>query len=204
MDPPTLDDPRSLLRRTRSRVPRVRSGFSSDSDGGDGIQKAPRKRKTAETQIYKSAAFIDDSDDDQEKDKAFFEREKELRREMEVLAEQSGNMLRTGTRKRKRKGKGKENEDGLGMGMGVGGEVENAVEIAGEVTQVNPTQLEVQGKVSDLDSDDGDDEDESGIFDRATKSPSNNLSQSENGDTPLRTQVRIQKSRRIVDSDEDE
>lgn len=64
-------------------------------------------------QFFKSAAFIDDSDDDEDADRAFFEREKRLREEMRVMAEQNGHvMASTGTKKRKREKKGKGGEKG--------------------------------------------------------------------------------------------
>ena len=73
--------------------------------------------------MFKSAAFIDDSDDDEEADAAFFAREKELRAEMQALATKHGSvMLGTGTKKRKRKanGKGKEVEETISQEIEMG------------------------------------------------------------------------------------
>jgi replication fork protection complex subunit Tof1/Swi1 len=68
-----------------------------------------RRKKAVETQVFKSAAFIEDSDDDEERDMAFFARERVLRQEMEELARRQGNdLMDAGRMKRKRKGKGKE------------------------------------------------------------------------------------------------
>jgi len=85
--------------------------LGSGSDHEDRPKKI-RKKKAVEIQIYKSAAFIVDSDDDEEADAAFFARERELRAEMEALAAKQGStMLVTGTKKRKKKGKDKGKKD---------------------------------------------------------------------------------------------
>ncbi|WOO84917.1 Topoisomerase 1-associated factor 1 [Vanrija pseudolonga] len=93
------EDPKKLIRRTRRR--RAASP-GSDSD----IDRLPRKRraqKAAEVQQFKSAAFIVDSDDDEDADAAFFAREEALRLQMQEKAEEAGNIMReTGTKKRKR------------------------------------------------------------------------------------------------------
>ncbi|OCF79113.1 topoisomerase 1-associated factor 1 [Kwoniella mangroviensis CBS 8886] len=121
--PPDLtEDPKDLLRRRRPpRQRRQRStsgtpGLSEmelDSDTGELVRrvKAKKKRvkKVKEMQTYKSAAFIEDSDDeDPDITRAFFEREQQLRDEMNALAKEQGNvMMSNGTKKRKRTGKGK-------------------------------------------------------------------------------------------------
>jgi replication fork protection complex subunit Tof1/Swi1 len=75
--------------------------------------KKIRKKKAAEMQSFKSAAFIIDSDDDEEADLAFFAREKELRREMMELGDKHGGMMKSGKGKGKRKrGKGKDDDNG--------------------------------------------------------------------------------------------
>ena len=112
--PPSIEDPKGLLRRARAQKPVRRRRDSLDSDGEE-IPKIRRKKKAAEVQVFKSAAFIDDSDDDDDADAAFFAREKRLREEMQVMAEKNGHaMLDKGTRKRKRgdkkKGKGRNGE----------------------------------------------------------------------------------------------
>lgn len=109
--PPSLDDdPKKLLRKARETRPRREPSVGDETEydsEGDPIPrapKAPRKRKSrvAETQNFKSAAFIIDSDDDDERDAAFFARERMLRAEMEALAKEQGNvMLKKGKRKRK-------------------------------------------------------------------------------------------------------
>lgn len=106
--PPSLDEEtKTLLRPARKR--RIRAP-SSDSDAGSEAEDRPlkiRKKKAVETQIYKSAAFIEDSDDDEEADRLFFEREKRLREEMRDLGERVGGVMEK-TGRKKRKGKGKE------------------------------------------------------------------------------------------------
>lgn len=103
LNPPTLSDPKSLLRRASRRPPRKRR---ADLDSDDELPRMRRIKKAVETQIFKSAAFIDDSDDDEDADLAFFEREKKLREEMQNMAEASGHvMAKNGTKKRKRKDK---------------------------------------------------------------------------------------------------
>ncbi|WWC73002.1 uncharacterized protein I206_106966 [Kwoniella pini CBS 10737] len=126
-NPPELtEDPKNLLRRTRpARKRRSNSTdldeMDLDSETGELVkrvkEKKQRKKKEKEVQIYKSAAFIEDSDDsDDEVTRKFFENEQKLRDEMKALAEQQGNIMRSNGGKRKRKnnkskGKGKENED---------------------------------------------------------------------------------------------
>lgn len=115
--PPSLDeDPRKLLRKARKtrrrREPSVGDETEYDSEGNPmpRAPKPPKKRKSrvAETQNFKSAAFIIDSDDDDERDAAFFARERMLRAEMEALAREQGDvMLKSGKRKRK-EGRGAE------------------------------------------------------------------------------------------------
>lgn len=106
INPPTLDkDPKQLLRNARRR--RAKSP-EYDSDG-EVVAPAPRVRRQRkeELQVYKSAAYILDSDDDEDVDAMFFEREAMLRREMQAMAEASGTtMRRAGTKKRKRKNQG--------------------------------------------------------------------------------------------------
>ncbi|ORY33101.1 timeless protein-domain-containing protein [Naematelia encephala] len=107
-EPPSLDtDPKALLRPVRKpRQRRARSGSGSESDM-DRPTRA-RKRKVAETQVFKSAAFIVDSDDDEEADRIFFEREKELRREMEEMAQSHGSVMDGKGKKKRKRSKGKD------------------------------------------------------------------------------------------------
>jgi replication fork protection complex subunit Tof1/Swi1 len=112
--PPEVEDPKKLLRRKRKTKVR------EDADGEAPV-RAPRVRKAAEVQTYKSAAFIEDSDDeDPEVTAAFFAREEELRRQMSAAAEANGHtMRRTGTKKRKRGDK----KGTAAVGAAEGGEV---------------------------------------------------------------------------------
>ena len=115
LDPPSLSaDPKSLIQKKRKRKPRLdRRQASDDEDGDEPAPHRQRKKKVAEVQNYKSAAFIDDSDDDDaEADKAFFEKEKQLReRMMRMAEEQAGQMIqrmKQGGGKGKGKGKAKD------------------------------------------------------------------------------------------------
>lgn len=125
-EPPMLDDdPRKLLRRkTRALRRRRRSPSveSHDTETGETRPDRPHKKnshqkrakKAVETQNYKSAAFIEDSDDeDPEATRRFFENEERLRREMDELAAQGGHamMERGAKRKRGKKNKGKDPND---------------------------------------------------------------------------------------------
>jgi replication fork protection complex subunit Tof1/Swi1 len=86
-------------RQRRIRTPEY------DSDG-EIVVRAPRKNKRKdELQVFKSAAYIDDSDDEAD-DEAFFSREAQLRAEMNALAQAAGHVMRKTGTKRKRKNKG--------------------------------------------------------------------------------------------------
>ena len=87
-DPPSLEaGSKTLLRKARRpRARRIR-------DDDDGEEPRQRRIKVAEVQSYKSAAFIEDSDDDEEADRAFFEREKALRAEMDEVARRQGSQM---------------------------------------------------------------------------------------------------------------
>ncbi|OCF42971.1 topoisomerase 1-associated factor 1 [Kwoniella heveanensis CBS 569] len=119
-NPPHLtEDPKDLLRRARPPARKKQHRESSpslsdmelDSDTGELVRrvKKARKRKTkaAEMQTFKSAAFIEDSDDEDESVSArFFEKEQQLREEMRRLAEEQGNVMRRhGTRQKRKRGK---------------------------------------------------------------------------------------------------
>ncbi|EJU01446.1 hypothetical protein DACRYDRAFT_16139 [Dacryopinax primogenitus] len=70
-------------------------------------EEAPRKRREKrqqEKKQYKSAQFIEDSDADEEADRAFFKQEAELRARMAQISEVQGHTMRShGTKKRKSK-----------------------------------------------------------------------------------------------------
>lgn len=95
--PPTdLGDMKTLVRRVYKRRAASPSSDEDSDDGEGGAERpkrkrrrpesdeprAPRRQKAQEVQTYKSAAFIWDSDDDEEADAAFFAREAQLRAEM--------------------------------------------------------------------------------------------------------------------------
>jgi replication fork protection complex subunit Tof1/Swi1 len=80
-----------LQKRRRRRRRRRRQPSSSDSDpeGGNSDSDAPRKaaRKARERETYKSAQFIEDSEEEYERDiDAFFAREAELRKRTALSA----------------------------------------------------------------------------------------------------------------------
>ena len=80
-----------------------RTSLGDEDENGEAMPKKLRKKKAAvENQFFKSAAFIDDSDDNEEADRLFFEREKALRQRMYELAEKTGNTLPVTSSKPKR------------------------------------------------------------------------------------------------------
>lgn len=132
LNPPSLEaDPKQLIQKKRKRRPRLARGGSDDEDDDGGLprQQKQRKKKVAEVQNYKSAAFIDDSDDeDEEADKAFFEKERQLReRMMRVAEEQADKMVREVQARKKCKGKDKAPaaEGGIGSQVRDGDDAEN-------------------------------------------------------------------------------
>jgi replication fork protection complex subunit Tof1/Swi1 len=85
-------------------------------------------------QNYKSAAFIDDSsDEDQEANKAFFEKEKRLREDMMRIAEE-----RAGQVLREMQAAAKAGKKGIGKGKGKGKAVEEEVNQANGASEEEP------------------------------------------------------------------
>ncbi|WVF65442.1 hypothetical protein IAT40_000170 [Kwoniella sp. CBS 6097] len=208
-NPPHLaGDPKDLLRR--ARAPKARKARSPslsemdlDSETGELVRrvKKARKRKTkaAEMQTFKSAAFIEDSDDEDESVSArFFEREQQLREEMKRLAEEQGNVMRRhGTkRKRAKKGKGKEEDadaEGGGMEVDVAGsddEGDDESDSGMRVMQAGGLSQNVsddEGGEGDVDAADGSESEDDQLPPRPRKrqslAPSDiNLTQDESGD----------------------
>ncbi|KAJ7178128.1 timeless protein-domain-containing protein [Mycena filopes] len=98
-----------LLTKTTKRTRRARSP-SSDEDGEKKARdraQAKAKAKAKQQQEYKSAQFIEDSDEEYGDIDAFLEKEKEMRERAEKTAGETGKtattMLPTGTKKRKKK-----------------------------------------------------------------------------------------------------
>ena len=153
LSPPTVaDDPKSLLRPVRKRARRAPSASGSSSELENRPKKV-RRKKAAETQAFKSAAFIVDSDDDEEADVAFFARERELRAEMEALAAQHGSvMLDIGAKKRKSQGKGKNKGKSEATertdGSRIGGE-DNDMEESGMVSEIQADGSELSANGSE-------------------------------------------------------
>ncbi|TFK52842.1 timeless-domain-containing protein [Heliocybe sulcata] len=89
----------------RRRRPRATTP-DSDADilDDEPVKKSKKKKEAKE---YKSAQFIEDSDDDGADMEAFFEKEKQLRERMALAAAESGKvatMRSTGTKKRRKRG----------------------------------------------------------------------------------------------------
>ena len=105
-----------LSKKTRRRRRARRSPSNSDSDTEEEQPKEKKKRekKLKEKEIYKSAQFIEDSDEEYGDMEAFLEKEKELRERTSKAAIEGGKigtMKATGTKRRRGKndrgGKGK-------------------------------------------------------------------------------------------------
>ena len=104
-----------LSKKTRRRRRARRSPSNSDSDAEEEQPKEKKKeKKLKEKEIYKSAQFIDDSDEEYGDMEAFLEKEKELRERTSKAAIEGGKigtMKATGTKRRRGKndrgGKGK-------------------------------------------------------------------------------------------------
>ncbi|TFK28235.1 timeless-domain-containing protein [Coprinopsis marcescibilis] len=129
-------------KRRRRRSPSLEAG-DEEGDDSDGNSRRKRKRKEKEVLQYKSAQFIEDSDEEYGDMEAFFEKEKEMR-EKAALAAVSGNadgnvqgkrpvgMRATGTKKRKRGKKGKDvagDDDDLVQGGGARGVSDDEQEV---------------------------------------------------------------------------
>lgn len=93
-------------------------------------------------QTFKSAAFIDDSDDDEEADRLFFAKEKRLREEMQSLAEAGGHsMPQKGKQKKRKRDKGKEKEKSV--------EADTQMEVDGDEEDAAGSARGVDGETSD-------------------------------------------------------
>ncbi|TFK68164.1 timeless-domain-containing protein [Pluteus cervinus] len=93
-------------RRRRSPSPVSDAGSLLDDDE-DPTRKKKREKKTKEKEVYKSAQFIQDSDDEYGDMDAFLEKEKALRERMGRTSEvgRLATMKATGTKKRRRRAK---------------------------------------------------------------------------------------------------
>ncbi len=88
------ENAQDMLRKKRKKPVRRRRSPSLDGDG----ETVRRPQKQTEVQHFKSAAFIDDSDDDEEADREFFAREAQ-RREANRAAIGKASMLPHGKKK---------------------------------------------------------------------------------------------------------
>ncbi len=91
------EDAADMLRRKRKKPVRRRR---SPSVASDGEVRSNRPGKQAEVQQYKSAAFIEDSDEDEERDRAFFAKEAERRARYRTPTSTAPAHRPAGTRKR--------------------------------------------------------------------------------------------------------
>lgn len=102
-----------LLSKKRRRRRRVRSPSPSSGDEDvildeDEPKRKKNQKKKKEATQYKSAQFIEDSDEEYGGMDAFLEKEKAMRERIEAAAREGGGigtMKPTGTKKRRRKGK---------------------------------------------------------------------------------------------------
>ncbi|KAG8216231.1 timeless protein-domain-containing protein [Butyriboletus roseoflavus] len=98
-----------LSKKTRRRRRRRSPSLGSDVELPDDEPRRRKKaKKTKEEKMYKSAQFIEDSDEEYGDMEAFLEKEKVLREKTARAAVESGKiatMRATGTKKRRKKGK---------------------------------------------------------------------------------------------------
>lgn len=85
----------------KSRKKGKRDGAAVDGEEEDERATRRRRKRIEEAKIYRSAEFILDSDEDEEADRAFFEREAELRKQMEFNAGKGNGLVDHQTRKQK-------------------------------------------------------------------------------------------------------
>lgn len=83
------EEAKDLLRKKRKKAVRRRKHMDSDDNVSDEAPHRKRRRKQAEIQQYKSAQFIEDSDEDPNADAAFYAKEAE-RRERNIAKMQLG------------------------------------------------------------------------------------------------------------------
>ena len=161
---------------TKKRRRRRRRSLTPDGSGGDSADDAPRRTKRKEKrqkeqQIYKSAQFIEDSDEEYGDMEAFMARERALRERMMQASESGGNrpptMKATGTKKRRKpreeKGPSKRRKSTIGSttvneeeardssasedeGLGRGNSEEARGEPAGERPRPRPRPRPVKGR----------------------------------------------------------
>jgi replication fork protection complex subunit Tof1/Swi1 len=94
-----------LGKKTRRRQRRRSPTPESDADDDDRPKKAKKEKRKKEKEVYKSAAMIEDSDEEYGDIEAFLEKEKALREKTERIAMEGGKlptMKSTGTKKRRR------------------------------------------------------------------------------------------------------
>ena len=163
-NPPSLaEDPKSLLRR-RPKKRRVRTPVGSDEEDN----RPARRKKQAETQLFKSAAFIADSDDDEEADRAFFEMEKRLRAEMDNVAKQKGiGSLEEGLKKRKRDEVEKRKRALARVAKLIGSDEDSEI---GEPDGQEPVAASPETRFAPADSD-GEEEEEEEVLEKTPRRP---------------------------------
>lgn len=96
-----------------SKSRRRRSAADDDEDDGEEVTtKRRRAKRRKEAEEYRTAEFIEDSDVDDEADKAFFEREKRLREEMEKKSGVGNGLVERTVKEKKKKRRKKGGEKG--------------------------------------------------------------------------------------------
>ena len=105
-------DASELLSKKRRRRRRRSPSPASDDDAGDEPRRKKKEKKKKEKEQYKSAQFIEDSDEEYGGMDAFLEKEKAQREKASLAAAASAGgrpqtMKATGTKKRRRKADGK-------------------------------------------------------------------------------------------------
>ncbi|KAK8843979.1 hypothetical protein IAR55_006771 [Kwoniella newhampshirensis] len=214
--PEVSDDPKTLLRRARPSRQR-RLSFDSETGEPRPKEREKKKKKTkkdVETQVFKSAAFIEDSDDeDEETTRRFFEREAQLRKEMDEMV--GGIMRSEGGKKKRKRGKGKEKEI-VGQGQGQGQtqqDEEDDDERMGDLNMTQSPKHSHSQSREDARSDGGserEDEEVGGSPLRRMKRPSlapsagSSDSDEDSDQGPPATVRTTTKSRRIVESDDED
>ncbi|KAH9924971.1 timeless-domain-containing protein [Epithele typhae] len=141
-------------RRPRRRKPRG-PALSDESDDVDGLEdldvRNPKKRvqRKKEKQQYKSAQFIEDSDEDEAELEAFYAREAALRARMSAQAASAegaaGTTQKRATKKRRRKGKDGKDKTAKRRRKRGGVDAEEEAEEAGSGQEQEPQPKQVDG-----------------------------------------------------------
>lgn len=106
-DPEVAAAIRGNRKKRTGKSSKRRKRAAEEVDGEEGMTRKRKAKRRREAEEYRTAEFIEDSDDDDEADKAFFERERRLREEMEQKSGQGNGLVERKTKeKKKRRTKG--------------------------------------------------------------------------------------------------